>query len=109
MAGRTPGHPYLGVCYQDLPSALLSGQNVTGYGIVVQKAVAGAPADKGGLKSGDVVEKVDGVDLNNGNTLGGVLQLHNPGDTVPFVVQRGSSTTTLQVTLGDRPSTPATC
>jgi putative serine protease PepD len=109
MAGKTPGHPYLGVCYRDLQAALLSGQSVDGYGIVVQKALPGTPADKAGLKAGDVVEKVDNVDLNNGNTLGGVLQLHNPGDTVPFAVQRGGGTTTLQVTLGDRPSTPSAC
>jgi putative serine protease PepD len=109
MAGRTPGHPYLGVCYRDLQTALLSGQSVDGYGIVVQRALPGAPADKAGLKGGDVVEKVDNVDLNNGNTLGGVLQLHNPGDTVPFLVQRAGGATTLQVTLGDRPSSPPAC
>jgi S1-C subfamily serine protease len=109
MAGRAPGHPYLGVCYRDLQTALLNGQSVDGYGIVVQKALPGTPADQAGLKGGDVVEKVDNVDLNNGNTLGGVLQLHNPGDTVPFVVQRGGGTATLHVTLGDRPATPPTC
>jgi putative serine protease PepD len=109
MAGKTAGHPYVGVRYQDLASALIDGHSVNGYGILVSCAVSGSPADRGGVKAGDVVEKVDGVDLNNGNTLGGVLQLHNPGDTVPFVVQRGSGTTTLHVTLGDRPANPPSC
>ena len=109
MAGKTPGHPYLGVCYNDLATALLNGATVNGYGILIAKVLPGTPADRGGLKGGDVVEKVDNVDLNRGNTLGGVLQLHNPGDTVPFTVVRNGSDTNLQVTLGDRPSTPAAC
>lgn len=110
MAGRAPGHPYLGICYSSLQDALLSGQAVNGYGVVVSKAISGSPADRGGIRAGDVIEKVDGVDLNNGNTLGGVLQLRNPGDTVPFVVARGGgSTTNLQVSLGDRPSTRQSC
>ena len=56
-----------------------------------------------------MVERIDRTDLNNGETLGGVLQLHKPGDTVPFLVVRGSSQTTLNVTLGDRPANPASC
>jgi S1-C subfamily serine protease len=109
MAGKTPGHPYLGICYQDLATALLSGKSPSGYGVLIAGTVAGGPADKAGIKAGDVVEKVDNVDLNNGNTLGGVLQLHNPGDSVPFIVVRGSGTTTLQVTLADRPASPPSC
>lgn len=111
MAGRRPGHPYVGVSYQDL-AAYLSGHSssaVEGYGIVVSCVVTASPADRAGIRANDVVEKVDGTDLNNGQTLGGVLQLHRPGDTVPFVVRRGSGVTTLSVTLGDRPATPASC
>ncbi len=111
MAGRRPGHPYVGVSYQDL-AAYLSGHSsssVQGYGIVVSCVVSGSPADRAGVRGGDVVEKIDGIDLNNGQTLGGVIQLHKPGDTVPFVVQRGSSLTTLRVTLGDRPASPPSC
>jgi serine protease Do len=111
MAGRRPGHPYVGVSYQDL-AAYLSGHSsssVQGYGIVVSCVVSGSPADRAGIRGGDVVEKIDGTDLNNGQTLGGVIQLHKPGDNVPFVVQRGSSLITLGVTLGDRPASPPSC
>jgi serine protease Do len=111
IAGRKPGHPYVGVSYQDIASYLAghASSSIQGYGIVVSCAVPGAPAEKAGIKSNDVVEKIDRTDLNNGETLGGVLQLHKPGDTVPFVVLRGSSQTTISVTLGDRPANPASC
>jgi S1-C subfamily serine protease len=103
MQGRTPGHPYLGVCYQPIEVALAGDPNVKGFGIVVQRALPGTPAEKGGIQGNDVIEQVDGVDLNNGQTLGGVLQLHNPGDTVKVTALRGSGTVNLSVTLGDRP------
>ena len=111
IAGRRPGHPYVGVSYQDI-AAYLAGHSssaVHGYGIVVSCAVPGGPAERAGIRSNDVVEKIDRTDLNNGETLGGVLQLHKPGDTVPFTVLRDSGTTTINVTLGDRPPNPASC
>ena len=111
IAGRKPGHPYVGVSYQDIASYLAghASSTIQGYGIVVSCAVPGGPAEKAGIRSNDVVEKIDRTSLNNGETLGGVLQLHKPGDTVPFVVVRGSGQTTINVTLGDRPANPASC
>ncbi|MGA8922537.1 MAG: trypsin-like peptidase domain-containing protein [Candidatus Dormiibacterota bacterium] len=107
IAGRTPGHPYMGVCYQSEDTALAGGADVGGYGVVVTGTVAGAPAAKAGLRSGDVIEKVDGVDLNNGETLGGVIQPHAPGETVQLTVLRSGSTTILPLTLADRPAASA--
>ncbi len=104
VQGRTPGHPYLGVCYQPIEDALAADPNVKGFGIVVQRALSGTPAEKGGIQAGDVIEKIDSTELNNGQTLGGVLQLHNPGDTVRMTALRGGGTVDLSVTLGDRPA-----
>jgi len=107
IAGRTPGHPYMGVCYQSQDTALAGGADVSGYGVIVSGTVPGAPAAKAGLRSGDVIEKVDGVDLNNGETLGGVIQPHAPGDTVQLTVLRSGTTTTVPLTLADRPAAGA--
>ncbi len=107
IAGRTPGHPYMGVCYQSVDTALAGGAEVSGFGVVVTGTVAGEPAAKAGLRSGDVIEKVDGVELNNGETLGGVIQPHAPGEAVQLTVLRGGSTTTLALTLADRPASSA--
>ncbi len=103
IAGKTPGHPYLGICYQAIEVALAR-QDVNGFGVVVSKSLPGSPADRAGIKGGDVIERIDGTDLNNGQTLGGVLQVHNPGDTVRMSALRGSGTVDLNVTLGERPT-----
>ena len=107
MAGRTPGHPFVGITFASVAEALARSQ-VQGYGIVVQCVVGGSPAEKAGIQQGDVIEKVDGVDLSNGQTLGGALQLKNPGDTVTMVGLRGASAKTFDVTLGNRTSATAT-
>jgi serine protease Do len=104
VQGRTPGHPYLGICFSPIETALASNPSIKGYGVVVDRALPGTPAEKAGFQNGDVIEKIDGTDLNNGQTLGGVLQLHNPGDTVRMTTLRSSGTTDVTVTLGDRPA-----
>ncbi len=109
IAGRKPGHPYMGVCYQSEDSALAGGNDVAGYGVVVTASLPGGPAAKAGLQAGDVIEKVDGVDLNNGQTLGGTIQPHSPGDTVQLTVLRGGSTVTVSLTLADRSSSSQSC
>jgi len=104
VQGKTPGHPYVGICFQPIEEALATTPDLKGYGVVVQRALPGTPAEKAGIQTNDVIEKIDGADLNNGQTLGGVLQLHNPGDTVKMTTLRNGSTTDLTVTLGDRPA-----
>ena len=107
IAGRKPGHPYIGVCYQSEDAFLASGKDFPGFGVLVTASLPGTPAARAGLKAGDLIEKVDGVELNNGQTLGGAIQPRGPGDTVQLTVLRGGSTTTLPLTLGDRSSANA--
>jgi serine protease Do len=110
IAGRKPGHPYMGVCYQSEDAFLATGKDIAGYGVLVTSSLPGTPAAKAGLKAGDLIEKVDGIDLNNGQTLGGAIQAKGPGDTVQLTVLRSGSTTTVALTLADRPVTPTgTC
>jgi len=104
VQGKTPGHPYVGICTQPVEAALATNPNIKGYGVVITKTLPGTPAEKAGMESGDVIQKIDKTDLNNGQTLGGVLQLHSPGDTVKMTVLRDGSTVDLSVTLTDRPS-----
>ncbi|GAC1508098.1 MAG: hypothetical protein NVS1B3_09070 [Candidatus Dormibacteraceae bacterium] len=106
IAGRKPGHPYMGVCYQPEDAFLASGKDIPGYGVLVTSALPGTPASKAGLKAGDLIEKVDGVDLNNGQTLGGAIQPKGPGDTVQLTVLRSGATNTVALTLADRPAVP---
>jgi len=105
IAGKTAGHPYVGICFESIDQVLGSSTTqVEGFGDVVSGTVAGSPAAKAGLRTGDVIEQIDSTPLNNGQTLGGVLQDHNPGDTVQVKVIRSGSPTTIALTLGNRPA-----
>lgn len=64
----------------------------------------GGPADKAGLKAGDVVLAVNGRTVNNGDELIVAIRAAQPGDTVTFKVQRGGSTSDIQVVLGSESS-----
>ena len=103
IAGRKPGHPFLGISFEDEATALARGDSFSGFGVLVTGVSSGTAADRAGIKKGDVIEKVDSVALVNGQTLGGLIQIHNPGDQVTLTVLKGSSTQDVKVTLGDRP------
>ena len=63
---------------------------------------AGGPADKAGLKPGDVITKLDDTLIDSGPTLIGTIWQHHPGDQVTVTYQRGGKTATTTLTLGER-------
>jgi putative serine protease PepD len=103
IQGKKAGHPFLGISYATEDQAIAAGKAFNGYGVIVQTVEASSAADRAGIRAGDVIEKIDGVDLNNGETLGGLIQLHAPGDRIKITVLRGSSTQDLVATLTDGP------
>ncbi|MBI3824217.1 MAG: M6 family metalloprotease domain-containing protein [Planctomycetes bacterium] len=56
-------------------------------GAKLKVVTAGMPADKAGLKVGDVVLKMDGRTLNEATRLTNVLADHKPGDTLTLLVK----------------------
>jgi putative serine protease PepD len=104
IAGRKPTHPFLGVSFVEESQALAAGIDVAGYGTLVQSTISGSAAARAGIKAGDIIQKVDGIALNNGQTLAGVLQLHEVGDHVKLTILRGGNTHDLDVTLAARPA-----
>ena len=54
-------HPYIGVQYQSIDSQLQAAQNLpVDHGALIKAVTAGGPADKAGLKVGDVIVAVGG-------------------------------------------------
>lgn len=62
--------------------------------------VGGGPADKAGIKDGDIITKVGGVEVGPGGGISSLISGYAPGDTIELVVLRGGQTQTLTVTLG---------
>lgn len=103
IAHQAVQHPFLGVGYLTSIEAIEAGRGFDGAGVLVTDVRAGTPASKAGFQSGDVLTAVDGIDLANGETLGGLLQRHRVDDTVHLSVRRGGKTLTLVATLTERP------
>ena len=73
-------------------------------GAVVANVVSGAPADKAGIKMGDVILSVDGTAVTPQNDLAGLIAQRKPGDTVALSVESsGQKPREVQVTLGTNP------
>jgi serine protease Do len=69
-------------------------------GAVVTDVTSGGPGDKAGLKSGDIVTKVDGQDIDNALALSRAIASDAPNQNVTLTIWRDGKETTLNATLG---------
>lgn len=93
IAAIAPGG-YLGV----RASASQNGQ------VVVEEVVEGSPAQKSGLKSGDVLVAIDETAIGTVDGLLSTLGAKNAGDRVTVKLKRGQETISAVVHLGQRPA-----
>jgi len=78
--------------------------DVTG-GVYVASVVAGGPADRAGVKAGDVISQIAGQATPDTATLAQVLASLSPGQTVAVqLTHADGSTATVQLTLGTLPT-----
>ena len=73
-------------------------------GAFVQDVTPGGPADKAGLKPGDVVRKFNGQTVDDSGQLVAMVTDTNPGTTVTLDILRDGKPMTLKATLGERPA-----
>ena len=104
IAHQKVQHPFLGIAYLDSIDAIEAGNGFNGPGVLVTSVTSGTPAAQGGFQKNDILVAIDGVDIDNGQTLGGLIQSRHDGDTITCTVRRGGSTLTLRATLEERPS-----
>ncbi|HEY3788674.1 MAG TPA: trypsin-like peptidase domain-containing protein [Urbifossiella sp.] len=62
------------------------------------------PAEKAGLKGGDIIVEFDGKDVATADDIRAILRKKKPGDEVEVTIKRGAKTITKTVTLGKRDS-----
>lgn len=70
-------------------------------GVGVVDVTSGGPADKAGVKPGDVLVSVAGQPVPDQEVLAAVLAAQRVGAAVPVQIMRDGTTTTVQVTLGE--------
>jgi hypothetical protein len=75
-----------------------------GEGVRISETTEGSPAERAGLKKGDVLVEFDGMKIHNIYDYTDALGKHKPDDLVRIVVQRKGAGVTLPLTLGRRPA-----
>jgi tetratricopeptide (TPR) repeat protein len=76
-------------------------------GLRIEDVVKDGPAENAGIKVGDVVVGLEGVDVRDYASVVPMLKAHQPGDKVTFKVRRGEEYLDVGVVLAKRPA-PAT-
>src|SRR6267378_2118764 len=97
---------YLGVMIQDVTPALAKEFKLKdNAGALVGDVTPDSPADKAGLKSGDVILDFNGKKVTDSRHLKLEVARIHPGDTVPLKVLRDGSTKSFEVAIKELPGT----
>jgi putative serine protease PepD len=92
IAGRTIERPFLGVQLAE-----------TDDGAQIAAVTDGSPADRAGLRQGDVITEVEGEAASADDVRRAVAE-REPGDEIELTVRRDGGTETVTATLGKRPT-----
>jgi putative serine protease PepD len=93
IKGGKVSHPFLGVKVTDSQSG----------GAQVSSVESGSPAEKAGLRTGDVVTKVNNTVIANSEDLVAAVQAGSVGDKLTLTVTRDGKDMTITATLGETP------
>jgi serine protease Do len=72
------------------------------HGVVVENVEAGGPADRAGIKRGDVITAVNGKPIRNGDELVAVVSDTEVGKTLKIELLRDKKPVSAEVEVGDR-------
>jgi serine protease Do len=71
-------------------------------GVLVQQVQPGGPADKAGLKPGDIINTIDGRNIKDGDDLVNDIASRRPGSSIRLGFMRDGKPQDATVTVGDR-------
>lgn len=77
-------------------------QNSSAKGAAVQSIPAGTPAEKAGIKAGDLITEFEGIKLESWDDFIREVGKKKPGDKVKLKVKRGDKELDFELVLGER-------
>ena len=97
----------LGVTIQSIDADLASSLNLpAARGAIVTSVASGGPAEKAGIKRGDVITAINKQPVTDNNNLRNIVAGIAPGTTVDVTAQRNGRDQNFQVALAELPERP---
>jgi len=97
---------FLGVNSGDLTPDLGRAFEVEGNGAIVHEVVPGSPAERAGLKSGDIITGYNGNEVDGAARLRLMVGATRPGTAVSFQLVRDRETKVIEGEIGSRKKDP---
>lgn len=95
--------PYIGIRFQPINPDIATRYNLAAqWGVYVTQVVSGSPADKAGLKEGDIIIKLDDTALDETHSYINTLFTYKAGDPVNLSVMRDGKLIQVPITLGEQ-------
>jgi serine protease Do len=94
---------WLGIAMKDVDDAVAQRFGMeTPQGVYVEEVMDSSPAGKAGLKTLDIIIKIDGHAMNSSNEIQNFIAMKKPGETVTLSLLRNGKPTDVAVKLGQR-------
>lgn len=104
QTGKSVRHGYLGIIMEPLSDSYAQKNKVEpGKGVVVKNVISDSPADKIGLRSGDIIQRWDDKDISTIPQLTHLVFLTEPGTPVTLHFVRDGEKLEKTVTIDERP------
>jgi serine protease DegS/serine protease DegQ len=98
---------WVGVELQEITPELADSFKLgTTAGVLIAGVQRGSPADRAGIKPGDIVVTVDGKPVGDPDSMRNLIVALAPGRQVTLGLKRGQNNLDLQVSVGKRPVAP---
>ena len=94
---------YIGVSIEPMTQVKAEGVGLDKVrGVFISSVLNGKAADKAGIKAGDVILEVQGVEVNKPNQVQSKIGSYDPGEKISIVVWRDGSKKTFNIVLEGR-------
>ncbi len=94
---------YIGVQIQPVDEAMAKASGLDRIrGVIVQGLTDGGAASDAGIKEGDIILSIDGIEVNSSNALQAYVAQKHPGDVVSLEIWREKKSSEMKVKLRER-------
>ena len=103
-AAQSPQTPWLGVTTQEITDDLRAGLDYRGTGVLVNRVLSDSPADRAGIRKGDVIVSFNSRTIDSPTQLGEIVRAGRVGQSVSISIVRGGSRRSVTARLAEWPA-----